>query len=113
MERDEVVQLVQVIAAYDNRRIDELLIQTWSESARRARWTMAAATDAVHEHFARSTAWLMPGHVTEAIRTARRQPAPVDQVLELTGPPPASEERRAEVLALVRNLADRKAIGNA
>lgn len=110
MNHNDVVTLLQVIAAYDSRTIDRASINAWSEAARRQRWTYADARDAVHEHYARSTAWLMPGHVTELIHAPRRQPGVVSEVLGSAGATPASAGRRAEVMAMVRNLADAKRV---
>ena len=111
MDRDEVIALLQVANGYDNRKIDGIAVAAWSESARRARWTLAEAVDAVHEHYANAPReYLMPGHVTERVRAARRHPAPMSEVRALDPPPPASPERRAEVMAMVRELANRKAV---
>lgn len=112
MERDDVLKLLQIIHAYDGRKIDGLAVAAWMESSRRAGWTFALAEDAIHEHFAQTSgAWLMPGRVTERIRASRRQPASVAEQRVLDAPPPASEERRAEVMAMfVRKIADRKSV---
>ncbi|MGW5387164.1 hypothetical protein [Nocardia sp. NPDC003963] len=114
MTRDEVIDLLQAAHAYDNRKVDRIMLAAWSESAARARWSFAAALDAVHEHFAHTPGtYLMPGHVTERIRQTRRQPAPIDELRALDPPPPASAEKRAEVMRLVRELADRKSVDRA
>lgn len=110
MNRDEVVNLLQAICVYDGRKLDALVVAAWTEAATRGRWTFPDALEAVHEHYAKSTAWLMPGHVTELIRAAKRQPAPIAELRALDAPPPASDERRAEVMELVRKLADRKSV---
>lgn len=109
MQRDDVIALVQVIQAYDNRDVSELTLATWSKAAEVAHWRRTEAITAVHEHYATSTAWLMPGHVTERIRAARRQPAPASD-LALDRPPVASPERRAELMAQIRALAETKVI---
>jgi hypothetical protein len=114
MNRDEIIELLQVIHAYDNRKIDGITVAAWSESARRARWTVREATEAVHEHFANTPGtWLMPGHVTERVRASRRQPAPIDELRALEPAPPASPEKRAAVMDMVRQLAERKSVDNA
>lgn len=109
MTRDDVIELLQVVQAYDNRDISSLTIATWSKSADIAHWPRDAAFDAVHAHFANSTAWIMPGHVTERIRNAARQPRGADEVLALDKPV-ASTERRAEFMRQIRELANRKAM---
>ncbi|MBF6515561.1 hypothetical protein IU421_14910 [Nocardia cyriacigeorgica] len=114
MNRDQVIDLLMAAKAYDNRKIDEVMVMAWSESARRARWDYPAAVDAVHEHFANTPgAYLMPGHITERIRAMRRHPAPIAELRALDPAPPASEEKRAEVMRLVRELADRKSVDRA
>lgn len=68
MTKDEVLTLLQVIAAYDNREAHPLMVAAWTEAATRRGWTFAAAVEAVHEHYAESSDWLMPGTVTQLIR---------------------------------------------
>ncbi|MFC9768890.1 hypothetical protein [Rhodococcus jostii] len=94
MDEDQVVELVQIIATYDSRKIDGVTLGAWREASRRARWDFRAACEAVHEHYAHVTTWLMPGHVTELIRATKRHPAPASQVLAVSATPPASAERR-------------------
>ncbi|NEW49373.1 hypothetical protein GV792_04855 [Nocardia cyriacigeorgica] len=111
MTRDEIITVLQAAAAYDNRRIDGVMVAAWSESAHRAGWTAAAAVDAVHDHFAFTAGeYLMPGHITERIRAARRHAPPIAEVRELNAAPPASEAKRAAVMEMVRKLADKKAV---
>jgi hypothetical protein len=111
MTRDEILELLQVAHAYDNRKADSIMVAAWSESARRARWTYHEAVDAVHEHFAKTHGvYLMPGHVTERVRASRRHPAPMSEIRALDPPPPASEKRRAEVMRMVSELANKKAV---
>ncbi len=110
MDRDEIVQLLQVVQGYDSRNIDGLMVNNWLRVSQIGRWTLATAVEAVHQHFTSSTDWLMPGHITKRVRDAARQPAPVSEVLAVGGPPPASAETRERVLRLVRELAERKSI---
>ncbi|MBN9108596.1 MAG: hypothetical protein J0I34_07415 [Pseudonocardia sp.] len=72
MDSQQVRQLLAVVIAYDNRKLADANILAWTEAARRGRWTLAEAVDAVHEHYASQSVWLMPGHVSATIR-ARRQ----------------------------------------
>ncbi|MGW6698821.1 hypothetical protein [Nocardia sp. NPDC055049] len=110
MTRDDIITVLQTAGAYDNRKIDRVMIAAWSESARRAGWSVGDAVDAVHEHFANTTAYLMPGHITERIRAERRHAPPIAEVRAIDPPPPASEEKRAAVMEMVRKLADKKAV---
>lgn len=72
---DEVRQVLTVAMGYDNRNPGQVNVAVWGEAARRGRWTLDEAVDAVHAHYATETAWLMPGHVTARIRTARQDRA--------------------------------------
>lgn len=110
MTHDEIVQLLQVISAYDSRKIDGPTVAAWKESAARGRWKSESAFEAVHTHFAKSTAWLMPGHVSELIRAGNRHPAPASEVLSVERGAPASEETRTRLMAEIRKLADSKAV---
>lgn len=110
MTRDEILTLLQIVASYDGRKTDGLIVDAWAKSADLARWDFPSASTAVHQHYAASTAWLMPGHVTELIRSGKRHPAPADEVLALNAAPPASAERRAELMAQIRKLADSKSV---
>lgn len=111
MTHDEIVEILQIMSAYDSRKIDGPSIAAWKEAAVRARWDSRDALNAIHEHYARSTSWLMPGHVTESIRASKRHPAPASEVLELASAPPASAEKRAALMAEIRALADSKRVG--
>jgi hypothetical protein len=89
MSSMEIMGLLSVISSYDARTTGPSEVASWSEAARRARWTYAEAVEAVHQHFAFDTknSWLMPGTVTAAVRAARqaraeREPAPVVGVID-------------------------------
>ena len=97
MTADEIIDLLSVVTAYDNRNATQATVMAWSKSAGIARWTAEAAHWAVHQHFAESTDWLMPAHVTQRIRAARRTEAEVFRALP--GPAWASEEVRASAMA--------------
>lgn len=89
MSSMEVAGLLSVISTYDARMTGPSEIASWSEAARRGRWTYPEAVEAVHQHFAFDTKnnWLMPGTVTGAIRAARQarldqEPAPTAGVID-------------------------------
>jgi hypothetical protein len=104
----EVRRLLAAAMAYDNRKPGESTVLAWSEAARRERWTFDAALDAVHAHYAESTAYLMPGHITQRIRLARPSvPAYTPPALEA---PPAAAETRESVMAEIRQFARRVAL---
>lgn len=112
MTRDQIIDLLKVASAYDSRKPDSAQILAWSEAAGRAGWRFGNALNAIHEHYANSTDRIMPGHVTALIRATSARPSdtPVAEVLALPAAPPASAERRAELMAQVREIADRKAM---
>lgn len=74
MTEDEVLELLQIACEYDHRTIGRTDMMAWLDAATRGRWTAEAAQEAVREHYARSTSFVMPGHVTELLRAERRQP---------------------------------------
>jgi hypothetical protein len=95
---DEVRGLLAAAMAYDNRRPGDANVAAWLEAATRAHWTFDAALEAIHGHYATSTAFLMPGHITERIRVERRQPTPYR---ELGPAEPASVETRERMRDLI------------
>jgi hypothetical protein len=97
MTQNEVIDLLSAISAYDNRNASKAAVLAWREASGRGRWTFTEALDAVHDHYAESTVFVMPGHVTERIRVARQEAA----MRELVDPPPdpAGQRRVAELLA--------------
>jgi hypothetical protein len=78
---NQVRALLAAAMAYDNRKPGAANIAAWTEAAHRGRWPFHDALEAIHEHYARSTDFLMPGHITERLRAERRQPAPVREIL--------------------------------
>lgn len=112
MTADEVIDLLTIAAAYDRRKIGESDVLAWGEASKRARWTFDEAREAIHEHYAASTEWLMPAHITAAIKHARdiRSHPPRFDRAALEATPAASEERRRQVMALVSQLAAKKGI---
>lgn len=98
MTEDEIRGLLAAAMAYDNRRPGDANVAAWMEAAVRAKWTFREALDAVHAHYATSTVFLMPGHITERLRVERRQPAPYTALLPAE---PASDETRARMKDLI------------
>jgi hypothetical protein len=74
-------RLLAVAMSYDNRKPSDAAVLSWGEASRRGRWTFPEAVEAVHEHYASSTGFLMPAHITQWIKAARQDAAmrtPVD-----------------------------------
>lgn len=93
----EVKLVLAAAMAYDNRDPGQGNVAAWSEAARRGRWTLPEALEAVHQYYATETAWLMPGHVAQAIRTARQDAAM--RAPQEPAPDPLGEARLAELTA--------------
>jgi len=106
MNNGEVIDVLSVITAYDGRNAGAAELNVWAEAAKRGRWRFADAVDAVHEHYAESTAWLMPGHVTERIRRKRADP-PRSNALPQATPRPAAD---AHIRRVCEWVADRLAV---
>lgn len=102
MNETEVRALLAACVAYDNRRPSAANIAAWCEAANRAGWTFQAALDAIHAHYAESTAFLMPGHITARLAAASEQhsvwPPPY---AALPAAQPADETTRRRIMAMV------------
>lgn len=105
MTRNEIVDLLSAITAYDNRNPNEAAVLAWGKAAELGRWTFPEALDAVHAHYAEDPAFLMPAHVTERVRAARQDRAMRQELAELEASPadPAAAERIAAIVADVAN----------
>jgi hypothetical protein len=104
MNEQEVRAVLATAMAYDNRKPGEANVAAWMEAADRGRWTFGAALDAVHEHYATSTQFLMPGHITAAVRARMRIPAPASEaVAQIEAAAPAEEEARKRWTAIIRD----------
>lgn len=114
MHHDQIVDLLKAAAAYDNRKPDPASVLAWGEAARRGGWSYERALDAIHHHYTHSADRIMPGHITAHMRATplRAFDRSVDEALSLSQAPPASAERRAELIAQVRALADKKGVPN-
>lgn len=107
--RNQIIDLLTTASAYDRRTVGEGDIAAWSEVARRAGWSFAAAQDAIHAHYAEGPGWLMPGHITQRIKQARRQPADVAEVIAIDKPRATDAQRHAAI----RSFTERMGIGDA
>jgi hypothetical protein len=110
---DQIRALLTTAMSYDNRRPGQLNVAAWSEAAARAGWTFDAAVDAIHDHYARNTDFLMPGHITAKLAASTGQPP---AYAALPGPPPASDEHRrrmrdviGDAFAMPRTARNRRA----
>lgn len=69
MNRAETATLLALAASFDRRTVGEADVVAWAAALRAL--AFVEARDAVVQHYATSTAWLMPGHIT-ALVTERR-----------------------------------------
>lgn len=68
----EVTKLLALIAGFDRRTTSASDDLAWYAVADAAGWTYPLAERAVIEHFAHSTEWLKPAHITQRIAEAKR-----------------------------------------
>jgi hypothetical protein len=104
LTRNEVVDLLTAISAYDKRKPDNASILAWGKSAELGRWTFPEALDAVCEHFANSTEYLMPAHVTARVKATRQDRTMRAEALALEAAP-VDPVAAARVTAAVEQLA--------
>jgi hypothetical protein len=97
---EETRAVLAVAMSYDNRRPGDLAIAAWQTASDRARWTLGEAVNAIHEHYAVSREFVMPGDVTLLIRAERRI-APMPGERHIPVGPPASENRIRETVAAI------------
>lgn len=108
MTEQEIKTLLALAMSYDNRRPGEANVAAWMEAAARGRWTFDAAVEAIHEHYVRSSDFIMPAHITAFVRLRMRSPQPVSEaVAYLDAVRPASEETRQRAMQEIRRFADR------
>jgi hypothetical protein len=68
----EIAKLLGLIAGFDRRTTGPADDLAWLAVAEAAGWTYPLAERAVVEHFAHSTEWLKPAHITQRIDEAKR-----------------------------------------
>lgn len=110
MTTDEIIDLLSLIAAYDQRTVGEADVEAWLAIADAEAWTMPAARRAVIEHHRRGSdkPRIRPAHITDTIRqveeTIRRTVLHTDLVppRELADHPAAEREWRRAYIAEVK-----------
>lgn len=108
----EIRALLAITMAYDNRRASDAAVLAWGEVADRARWTFDEAKEAIHTHYASSTEFLMPAHITAEIRRARdtRSLPPKFDRAAIEPASPASEETRRKAMEQIRRFTEKTRI---
>jgi hypothetical protein len=104
MTRNQVVDLLTAISAYDNRKPNEGAILAWGTAAEMGRWTLPEALAAVKAHFFESTDYLMPAHVAKRIKDVRQDKALRAETLAIESGP-VHPEVAARVEKVVAELA--------
>lgn len=113
MTTDEIIDLLSLIAAYDQRTVGEADVEAWLVIADAEDWTWPAARRAVIEHHRRGSEKprIRPAHITDTIRqveeTIRRTVLHTDLVppRELADDPAAEREWRRSYIAEVKAAA--------
>ncbi|MFC9892133.1 hypothetical protein ACFVMC_00425 [Nocardia sp. NPDC127579] len=109
----EATRVLAKCACYDPvfSRPDPALATGWAEAFSRYDLTLADLLDAVTRHYCESADRAMPVHLIRHARDIRRDRAEREKAgIPALPAPPAGPSRRAEVMRLVRALADRKAV---
>lgn len=83
MTTEELTMLLARIQVLDNRQVDQLTIEAWSPLL--AGIPYEEAVEAVNGHFAESTDYLQPAHITARVRAKRRAALP--QTMSEEAPP--------------------------
>lgn len=71
MDESDVIDVLTVAMAYDNRTVGEANVAAWLEAANRAGWGRDEAIEAVKAHYATTREFVMPGDVTERINAPK------------------------------------------
>lgn len=107
MTPQEIINLLSIAAAFDNRKPGESTVHAWTDSATRARWTFDEAAEAIKDYYATTSdekPWVMPSHITARIRAVREDRALRMTTKELAAPPDP------RVVAAIDQVARRMAI---
>lgn len=99
----QIRRLIAAAMAYDNRKPSEAAVMSWGEASSRARWTFGEALNAIHAHYAESTEFIMPAHVTKRIK-ATRQDAVMRQPVDR--PDPVGQAKVAKAITGVFQTVD-------
>jgi hypothetical protein len=102
---EQIHQVLIKASLFDGRTVGQADVAGWHEIAVEQRWrSLPLVMAAVRNYYGRPAKqgerlWIMPGHVTEYVRSDSQHPEPFSEVHgEIGGPPPAADERRAEAV---------------
>lgn len=119
---EQVHQVLIKASSFDSRTVGMVDVADWHEIAVEQRWrSLPLAMAAVRNYYGRPAKqgerlWIMPGHITEYIRTESRHPAPFETIRQaaIEGASPVSDAARAEhVRRITEQLGRSKSIPEA
>ena len=99
MNPDEVIDLLTLIAAYDQRTVGESDVQAWHAIATEAGWTFPLARRAIIEHHTRGAdrPRIRPAHITDALDALRTTIRRTVLRADLTPPRELADDPLAEI----------------
>lgn len=106
MTPSEAAQALAKASAFDNRQVSETAAYAWAEVL--ATHTLDEVSQAIAEHYANSTAFVLPGHIAAIIK-ARRDATDLRQIPATDPPSALADQPQAEqqwILTYKRAIAD-------
>lgn len=107
MNKNDTALVLAKCAAFDNRKPDAAAVEAWTDSLD-PEVTLKDAYQAVAQHYADDTAWIMPAHVNRACRALRHarvtdeiNRAALTPPEELNGDPLLEAAWKRDVLAAI------------
>ena len=99
MNTNEVIDLLTLIAACDQRTVGESDVEAWHAIATQAGWTFPLARQAVIEHHARGAdkGRIRPAHITDTLDALRNTIRRTVVRADLTPPRELADDPKAEI----------------
>jgi hypothetical protein len=107
MTPQEIIDLLTIAAAWDNRKANEAAVHAWLDSATRARWTFPEAAEAIKDYYTNTRdekPWVMPSHITAFIRATREDTRLRNTGRELAAAAITAPDVREKIDKLARRL---------
>ena len=80
METREAFQLLTLASARDGRTVDAAVAAVWADDLSDV--TLAEAVAVARDHYRESSAWLMPAHIIDRLKSKRRSMLPLTMAEE-------------------------------